>query len=148
MKVVENVTIYQCEHCGKKQYRKSDMSFHEKWCKKNPNNDHKCFQHCVHLIKGREEIDSEMEWPTTRCTFQCNVTKKFMFSAIAERRKIVPLLENVERMPLQCPFYIDRMVADYGLYDIEEIKAPQEAKTSMTEMRGKTWDKHDKQESF
>jgi len=122
MKIIENVTVFQCEFCGKKQYRKNDMSLHEKWCKKNPKNDHKCFQHCVHLIKSREEIDCDREWPSTRCTFQCNVTKKFLYSSIAERRKIVPLLDkSVERMPLECRFYIDRLEAQLSFMDKEEL---------------------------
>lgn len=115
MKITET-TVYECGFCGKKQYRKCDMSKHEKWCKKNPNNDHKCFQYCTHLVRDREIFDDTEGYEKTRRTFTCSLLNKKMYSYIAERRGIVSNLSGCERMPLECDFYKDR---NYGLNDFE-----------------------------
>ena len=117
MKIIET-TVYQCDYCGKKQYRKCDMTKHEKWCKKNPKNDHKCFQYCVHLVRDREDCYDEGESPKTRRTFTCSLLNKKMYSYIAERRDIVRNLYDCERMPLQCDSYKDRM----DIYEIDDFK--------------------------
>ncbi len=107
MKIIENVTVFQCDHCGKKQFRKCDMTQHEKWCFKNENNKHKCFQYCKHLIRSKEFIEEGGYQMKT--VFTCGVTKKNMFSYKAERRKISHYTPDAERMPLKCEFYEDRM---------------------------------------
>ncbi len=106
---------FKCDFCGKKQFRKCDMTRHEKWCKKNPLNDHACFHYCKHLIKDKiVSVDAyDGEQFSSLCTFQCAVTKKFMYSSIAERRKLVDRLpKGTERMPLHCNLYEDK---DYGI---------------------------------
>lgn len=42
MKVLENTTVYKCEHCNKVSISKSAMKSHECACKKNPTNVPKC----------------------------------------------------------------------------------------------------------
>ena len=127
MKIIENQTIYKCEHCKKVMFRKCDMSRHEKWCKKKPENQHKCFEYCIHLNRERETIDdgyTPYEFSSTRRVFTCGVTGQKMYSSIAERRGIVP--EGATRMPLECKDYHDRI--DYFSGElltkeqIEEIK--------------------------
>lgn len=115
MKIIQ-AEIYKCGHCGKVQFRKCDMSKHEKWCKKNPNNKHMCFELCQHLKK--EEIDYEVEggydndgYSGKRTIFTCMITSQKLFSFIAERRKL-PVIkeEDTIRMPLECDKY------NYGEY--------------------------------
>lgn len=115
MLVIENTTIYKCEHCNKKQFRKGDMTRHEKYCKKNPANMHKCFQFCIHLAKSREPIEGTgdyEEYSKTRCTFTCKATNKKLYSFIAERRNIV--MEGEERMPLECPLFKTEFDVNFG----------------------------------
>ena len=106
------VPVFTCDHCGKKQFRKSDMSRHEKWCKKNPNNDHKCFQFCKHLIKGEEEyegVNYDEVFIGKKTVFQCALTKQKMYSFIAERKKLPVVNESdAIRMPLKCDSYVDQ----------------------------------------
>lgn len=119
------VKQWTCEHCKKKYYVKHAAEKHEKFCLKNPANDHKCFQHCTHLIKGSEQYTTVdighygAYGEVNRATFQCALTGKFMYSAIAERKNIVPIYNDYdavgrtyERMPLECDLYKDQMEID------------------------------------
>ncbi len=97
--------IYKCDFCGKRQFRQCDMTRHEKWCKKNPNNFHICFQFCNHLIKTDGEYEGE-DYVGTKTIFTCGVTKQEMFSYLAEKRNLpVTKEENTIRMPLECDKY-------------------------------------------
>lgn len=107
----ETKLVFTCDFCGKKQFRKSDMVKHEKWCSKNPNNQHKCFEYCKHLIKTQEEYDGESyneSFIGNRTIFECALTKQKMFSYIAERKKL-PVINELDeiRMPLECDMYVD-----------------------------------------
>jgi len=101
--------VYKCDHCGKRQFRKYDMVQHEKWCKKNPQNQHKCFQFCHHLIKSEEEYEGADHYDQgetffgTKTVFTCGLTNQKMYSFKAERRKLPVVNEpDTIRMPLQC----------------------------------------------
>ena len=100
-------TIFKCEHCGKRQFRKCDMTLHERWCKKNPNNQHMCLKFCTHLEKTEEEYQG-YEFISKRTVFKCGLTGQQMFSFVAERRKL-PVVTNPDaiRMPLECDKYRD-----------------------------------------
>ncbi len=101
-------TIFKCDHCGKRQFRKCDMVRHEKWCKENPSNKHKCFEMCQHLVKTEEQyiIQGEDGYVSKKTIFTCNVNSQRMFSFIAERKKLPVVNETgVVRMPLQCDDY-------------------------------------------
>lgn len=115
--------VYHCEYCEKKQFRKCDMSRHEKHCKQNPNNQHKCFDICKHLLKEEEEYITKNRWGCnddgdtleeyvgTRTVFKCALTNQKMYSYIAERKRLPVLNEpDVIRMPLECDKYRDPMV--------------------------------------
>ncbi len=112
MRIIE-AKIYKCDHCGKVQFRKCDMTKHEKWCKENPNNKHYCFGYCVHLLKTKEEYEGQDRYESggtfvgQRTVFTCAVTNQRMYSFLAEKRKI-PIPEGAVRMPLQCDLYKDR----------------------------------------
>lgn len=124
MRIKENVILYICEYCKKKYFIKRFAEHHEKFCRKQPSNDHKCFQHCVHLTKGYENYTTEdgdgwQENPVQRVTFKCEKTGKFLYSVIAEKLNIVPTYNDYdavgreyERMPLECDLYLDQIDAD------------------------------------
>lgn len=97
-------TIYRCDHCNRPMFGKGAMSRHEKYCKENPNNDHKCFDFCKHL-KRTVFIDSDdYENYEKRTDMECVKLKKFMYSYKFEKNynKPVNALDGLERMPLEC----------------------------------------------
>lgn len=87
----------------------------------NPANQHKCFQYCKHLVKGKEDYDGgyDTDFTPQRTTFTCALLNKQMHSFKAERRNIVKHL-NTERMPLQCDSYEDTNPL-YFTNDINDI---------------------------
>jgi hypothetical protein len=116
--MTENIVpVFTCDFCGKKQFRKCDMTLHERWCKKNPNNLHKCFEFCIHLKKYEVEYEGTdrygEEYLGKKTEFTCDVLKKQMFSFIAEKRRLPVINElHTSRMPLEC----DKYDNGYGFY--------------------------------
>ena len=105
---MNNVQAWQCVFCGKlyKARAKHHCEKHEKYCKDNPANNHKCFDFCEHLEAGYQDIPSDYDDDAIRVdrTFTCKVTGKLMHSYIAERRGLGCVSET-DRMPLECEHY-------------------------------------------
>src|SRR5580698_8853870 len=102
MQEIKNVSIFKCDFCGKKSFRKGDTTRHEKWCPANPNNKHACFNDCKHLIRGEEEYEGRDEYVGKKSTFTCALTMQKMFSYIAERKKLPVVSEkDAARMPVE-----------------------------------------------
>lgn len=80
------------------------MKLHERMCKKNPKNKHKCFQYCKHLIKAKNSYGET--------TFSCDKNPEFsgkeLHSYKLERyfkgRERIKK-NGLTRMPLKCEFY-------------------------------------------
>jgi len=108
MQIIEG-KIYKCDHCGKRQFRQCDMTIHERWCKLNPNNQHKCYEFCQHLVKTEVEYEGSSngdEYIGKKTVFTCAVTEQKMYSFIAEKRKLPVIYEkDTIRMPLECDLY-------------------------------------------
>ena len=115
MKVKENISVYICEHCGKRMFRMAAMVKHEVACYSNPENDRAC-SGCVHLeqIKTSYVVDTyngEREVPTNG--FRCKKLDKMLFPYKVEKKglntKYPESFENQEPMPKKCaefnPFY-------------------------------------------
>jgi len=49
--IKRNVTIYKCEHCGKRYVREYYAAQHESMCRKRPENSIACFEGCKFLEK-------------------------------------------------------------------------------------------------
>ena len=97
-------TIYRCDFCNKAMFNKGAMSLHERMCKGNPNNKHKCFQYCKYLHGER----SDGEYYFTCENSKCDMYAKDLHSYKLERgyrgkRKIK--MDNLTRMPLECEHY-------------------------------------------
>lgn len=89
---MQKVQTYKCDYCPKASTSASAMSQHERKCKHNPNNKHKCFDYCKHLdrVAGMKN----------RVDFMCMLNKELMYSYKAEKSSIK--IEGLKRMPLQC----------------------------------------------
>ena len=102
---------YQCEYCGRKMFGAGAMGYHEKYCKQNPKNMHKCFGFCNHLIKSEKIVDSDYYeddygFGTTKQTeFTCAITGKKMYSYHREKMYWQYVTPDMVRMPLECEYY-------------------------------------------
>lgn len=113
----ETRKVYECEHCGRKMLSAGAMGYHEKWCKKNPTNKHKCFALCRHLKRTLNMHARKIE-------FQCMATGKYMYSFHLEKKhkyQYRNLPCDAIRMPLQCDKW-EQMTIDeqYKRFDINE----------------------------
>lgn len=114
-------TTYHCSYCRRYYLQKHHAAKHEKGCRDNPNNKHKCFEMCKHL--NRETI-SDNNYENRRTIFTCQLTKQRMYSYLAEKKGLLKYFrESFEedeaiRMPLVCEKYemmtIDTMEADFN----------------------------------
>ncbi len=94
---MKKVQAYKCDHCSKSSTSPGAMFQHERKCRSNPNNKHKCFDYCRHLKREYAATGQE------RLDFVCQKTGKLMYSYKAEYRGFK--LDGLERMPLNCTFY-------------------------------------------
>jgi hypothetical protein len=110
--------VYQCEHCNRNMLSAGAMSRHEKFCTQNPNNWHKCFDYCDHLIKTKEKVcgmgDEGGSWKTI---FTCSVLNKQLYSFKLEK-SYPQFIGNLERMPLQCDSYLNSEKESDDIYDL------------------------------
>jgi hypothetical protein len=89
-------------------FGKGAMSRHERYCRKNPNNQHQCFKYCVHLEKTHENIETGDYSDSPRITnMRCKIKDILMFSYKFEKNTSKPTnaLDELERMPLECDLY-------------------------------------------
>lgn len=99
--------VYYCEHCNKHMLSKGSMSRHERFCDQNPNNWHKCFKYCDHLIKTKELVPaSEPEESYYKTIFTCDALHKKIYSFKLEKKAPHLIEADMERMPLKCESYI------------------------------------------
>jgi hypothetical protein len=98
--------VYHCEFCKKHSLSGSATSRHEKYCRSNPHNKHRCFAMCVHLIKERKYIG----FSHVETIFTCAITKEKMYSYLAEKKQTSyfthpNMTKGLIRMPLECDLY-------------------------------------------
>jgi len=99
---------YQCEYCGRKMFGAGAMGYHEKYCKQNPKNMHKCFDFCKYLIKSEHKVTSsyyedDYGFGTVKQTeFTCAITGKKMYSYHREKQYWQYVTSDMIRMPLEC----------------------------------------------
>lgn len=109
MKIKTGVTVYHCDHCKKKMFRKGAMEHHEKWCPKNPENAKAC-QYCKHLEETKVTIYGEhaydgSEYSFERKGFRCTKLDKLLYPLSVERRGLNTRFETFdeqEPMPKEC----------------------------------------------
>ena len=100
--------VYECEHCGNKMMSAGAMGYHEKWCKKNPHNRHKCFALCAFLEKKMVVDWSDGTDGHYHYEFRCKSTGRKMYSYLLEKRSVYAfkkIPEGLMRMPLECNMF-------------------------------------------
>ena len=112
-----NEKVYRCDFCRKPMVRAGLMKIHERMCKKNPKNMHKCFEYCIYLEKTVLEADIPVfdEDPYSpreikfKCTNEkCDLFDKELYSYKLERyERKRNRLEGLIRMPLECKHFRD-----------------------------------------
>jgi hypothetical protein len=107
---IQQETIFRCEFCNKPMFGKGAMVRHEKYCKMNPHNAHKCFEFCKYLQKTSNFEYDEEKGCRTGCTeMLCTKRNVKMYSFKFEKNIYKPAnsLDGLERMPLECDLYED-----------------------------------------
>jgi hypothetical protein len=87
-------------------FGKGAMSRHEKYCKDNPINKHKCFDFCKHLSMKDNRV--YLEYGTSgSIEFTCDVSGERMYSYKFEKNynKPATALNGLTRMPLKCEMH-------------------------------------------
>ena len=103
----EMLKVFICEHCERKMFGKGAMSRHERFCRENPYNQHKCFDFCRHLKMDVRQGSDQFGNYEKHTTMTCMVTGKKMYSYKFEKNTNKPAnaLNGLERMPLECEFH-------------------------------------------
>ena len=104
MKTITDVTIYKCEHCNKKMFRKHAMVKHEKYCGCNPVNDRVCST-CDFMDRKSIEYNYDGydgEGMATAKGFYCSKLKKYMYPPFIENKRC--FTEYPEQFEDQLPF--------------------------------------------
>lgn len=112
MKIIENITLYKCEFCGKKLFIKQAMQRHEVKCNKNPENIPACFG-CKFLEQttneSRENHSEYGEVTQGWKAFRCTKLDKMLYPAKVVHKGILERypesFEGQEQMPKECEYY-------------------------------------------
>lgn len=104
---IQQETVYRCEHCNRPMFGKGAMSRHEKYCKENPNNKHKCFDFCKHLEWERNYAYDDYGNQCGGSNMICTKRNIDMYSFKFEKNVAKPIgaLNGLERMPLVCDLH-------------------------------------------
>lgn len=116
MPIKNNVTLYICEYCRKAYQRKQAWIKHEKYCGKNPKNQHACFG-CKNLERCSIEIEGNygsMISPYEVKGFRCKKTGKYLYTFKAAKlmnnnpcHPMNETLEDAVLMPNECQYKKD-----------------------------------------
>ena len=111
MKIIPNRTLYRCDFCTAHRLSPAAALHHEHFCKRNPNNKHKCFG-CQHLAVA----DGIAPDGRRLKSFTCEALNKPLYSYVAEKRGVAGtyglLPEGSVRMPLACPAYRLKLIGE------------------------------------
>lgn len=105
-------TVYFCDYCKKKLFRKHAMEHHEKFCNKKPENETAC-QYCAHLKETTNTVESNIGDPyngggieITVKAFECTKLNKMLYPLKVVRtgrlEKNPEWFEEQELMPNKC----------------------------------------------
>lgn len=96
----KEVTLYICEHCKKKYFRKKACEVHESMCYYNPENKTTCYG-CRFLAKKETDVDGDGYVTIRKKLFFCNKKEVFLHPP-RYRNTHYDLAEENVTMPLEC----------------------------------------------
>jgi hypothetical protein len=104
MTIKENVTVYSCDFCKRKMFRKHAMINHEQYCGSNPKNWRACSA-CDFMVRKPIEYyfdayDGEHEG--TSKGFYCEHLETYMYPNFLENKRV--FIEHPEQFEEQIPF--------------------------------------------
>ncbi len=102
MIILENITVYECEYCGRKYFSRHFCKRHENLCPKRKGNIPACYG-CVFLTK--EEVCRETPTGYSRLrSFYCGKKDIFLMPIVSAKRgsEIFGVLEEIHTMPVKC----------------------------------------------
>ena len=112
MNEIKNVTLYACDHCGKKYQRRHHCVHHEQYmCAKNPNNQHACFSvsECGYLKREKKEESlynyDGSESLMSFTTFICTKTGEEVHTYRMHEKRALWQFINGKRMPIECEHF-------------------------------------------
>lgn len=88
---MKKIEAYKCDFCPKTSTNAGALFQHERKCRDNPYNKHKCFEFCKHL---------KMEFEDGYRIFTCEKKQTNMYSYKAEHRNLD--IEHLTKMPIEC----------------------------------------------
>ena len=126
MEVKQNITVYVCDFCKKKSFRKHSMVKHEEFCSSNPKNFKAC-SGCTYLKEieilyyvPRYDNDGDI-YDEERKTkgFECTKLDKTLYPLKVEKLKLnekyPETFEEQEPMPKECVHNsFDEMINIFG----------------------------------
>lgn len=110
MKIKKGVTVYRCDYCKKKMFRKGAMERHERLCDSNPENSKAC-SGCSFLQETTVEVYSGTDPYGDERTrdvkaFRCTKLDKMLYPLKVEQKGLVEkypdTFEDQEPMPKEC----------------------------------------------
>lgn len=108
MKIKTGVTVYRCDHCKKKMFRKGAMERHEKLCDSNPEN-YKACSDCCFLQETTVEVYSGTGsdgYTRDVKAFRCTKLDKMLYPLKVEQKGLVEkypdTFEEQDPMPKEC----------------------------------------------
>ncbi len=117
MKTKENITVYICDHCKKRYFKKHACENHEPVCYSNPENKSACSD-CQFLKQGTTEVYYDMfdgEHSRQCKSFTCEKLNKGVYPFKVVRMGIIDkhpeTFEDQIQMPKECEHY--KHEADY-----------------------------------
>lgn len=115
MNVKENVTIYVCDFCKNKSFRKHSMIKHEEFCASNPKNFKAC-SGCTHLKEieilyyvprydnNGDVYDEEKKTKGFECTKLDKILYPLKVEKLKLNEKYPETFEEQEPMPKECKY--------------------------------------------
>lgn len=123
MIIKENKTIYLCEYCRKVYQVKPACIKHEKYCYKNPRNNHACFNCDFLEVKQSYNMKKTFNCLNKKCKFSNNKLFTFKLEKMIENKNIgaIDFIDNAEKeaiiMPNKCKYFNNLN----GVTDLEVI---------------------------
>ena len=109
MRIIENTTLYVCEHCKKIYRSKRHCEKHEVWCSRNPANRRAC-NTCVYAQQVTKEIEIADEYGTHKeltMALYCNKQDMYLMPLKVERKGNAFHFKDKKNVPMpkECQYY-------------------------------------------